>query len=291
MATATAEERRAADLERLEEALRALMTSDGWERWVKTRKHFRAYSLNNQLLIAMQCPTASRVAGYKTWQKLGRQVLKGEKSIRIFAPISGPCRSCDGNGTVSGLTCGRCFGKGRWLSFRVVSVFDVAQTDGEELAEPPRQPIDGETHAHLIPAAVAYAESLGYSVTFEPQPGARGGSCDIQRKAISVESDKPANARLRTLVHEIAHAHGIDYSDYTRSQSEVIVETVTIMVCGSAGLDTSGESLPYIAGWGEGDDLEALKTFAATIDDVASKLETALGLDGKGAAVESAVAA
>ena len=86
-ATTTSHARRTAERERVEEACRALLSSDGWRRWVRARSAFHSYSLNNQLLIVLQSPNATRVAGFHTWRKLGRQVRKGEKSIRILAPL------------------------------------------------------------------------------------------------------------------------------------------------------------------------------------------------------------
>jgi hypothetical protein len=80
--------RREADRQRSIEAVQALQTSDGWQAWLTSRRHFHAYSLANQLLIAMQCPQAARVAGFRAWQKLGYCVRKGEKAIRIWVPIS-----------------------------------------------------------------------------------------------------------------------------------------------------------------------------------------------------------
>jgi hypothetical protein len=106
-----------------------------------------------------------------------------------------------------------------------------------------------------------------------------GGYCDPQRKRIVLSAHlESANARVRVLVHELAHAHGVGYRDYGREDAEVIVETAAVIVCGALGLDTSGESIPYIAGWGEANDLEAIGKYAATVDEIASALEAACGL-------------
>jgi antirestriction protein ArdC len=86
------------------------------------------------------------------------------------------------------------------------------------------------------------------------------------------------NAEVRVLVHELAHAHGVTYKDYSREDAEVIVETAAVIVCGSLGLDTSGESIPYIAGWGERGDLAAIKQHAETVDKIARELEAACAL-------------
>jgi len=86
----------------------------------------------------------------------------------------------------------------------------------------------------------------------------------------------PANAQVRVLVHEIAHALGIGYRDYGREQAKVLVDTATYIVCRSVGLDTSGSSVPYIAGWGEDAGLDAIRRFAATIDSTARQIEAAM---------------
>jgi hypothetical protein len=135
-------------------------------------------------------------------------------------------------------------------------VFDVSQTSEIHGAEvialsPPCAPVEGDTHAHLIPSLIAHAGELGYHVE-ERQlpPGGPGGWCDHRAKLIVVGRG-PANRRVRVLVHELAHAHGIGYTDYTHRQAEVLVDTVTHIVLSQRGLDVSGETVPYIAGWGE----------------------------------------
>ncbi len=279
MATVAQEDRRRQDRERLEQATKALIDSDGWQAWLEARGKFHHYSLGNQLLIAWQSPEASQVAGYKTWQKLGRQVRKGEKGIRILAPVGGPCKSCAGQGGKhfdgDFLTCSRCIGTGRWGGFKSVSVFDVSQTDGDDLPEIPREPLTGDSHAEYLPMLEGFASSLGYSVEYQ-DTGSKGGWCDYSAKAIVVSESRSPNGKVRTLIHEIAHALGIGY-DYGREVAEVIVESVAYVVASSVGLDTSSETLAYLASWGDGD-VKALKAYAQTIDELAGKIETALGL-------------
>jgi len=253
----------------VERATRALLSSDGWRRWAETRATFHRYSWGNCALIAMQRPEATQVAGFKAWQQLGRQVRKGEHAIRILAPMS--VKERDEHGEETGE---------RVVFFRAVPVFDIAQTDGEPLPEPPCEPITGDTHERYIEQLEAHARSLGYSVASEDLEHA-GGYCDAQRKRIvAAERIESANARVRVLVHELAHAHGVGYRDYGREDAEVVVETAAVIVCGALGLDTSGESIPYIAGWGEANDLEAIGQHAATVDKIASALEAACGVKG-----------
>ena len=118
------------------------------------------------------------------------------------------------------------------------------------------------------------------------------GGVDQQARRIVVDSDLPVNGRVRVLVHELAHALGVGYREYGRERAEVIVDTVTFIVCAGAGLDIAGESIPYVAGWGETGALKAVTEFAAVIDTIARQIETAIRpADGTDAAVSGELAA
>ena len=150
---------------------------------------------------------------------------------------------------------------------------------------PPAQPIEGDSHQHLIAALHDLARELGYRVeTHELPDDGPGGWCDRQRRQIVVAAG-PANRQVRTLIHELAHALGLGYGQYGREQAEVLVDCVTYVVCSSAGLDVGGESIPYIAGWGEDGALDAIREYAQTIDDIARRIEDALS-DGSDASAE-----
>jgi hypothetical protein len=165
--------------------------------------------------------------------------------------------------------------------FKTAFVFDLSQTEplpGVEPAslEPPREPLTGDSHAHLIDPMIAFAASLGFTVSFEPIAGSAGGWCDAKTKRIVVDTDASANARLRTLIHECAHALGIDYRPYSRAQAEVMVETVTLLAASTVGLAVDGETIPYVSGWGEDGALEAVSEPAETIDQIARRIEDVL---------------
>jgi hypothetical protein len=165
--------------------------------------------------------------------------------------------------------------------FKTAFVFEVSQTEplpGMESTplEPPSEPLSGDSHQHLIAPLLAFAESLGYSVAFDEIPGSAGGCCDARAHRIVIDAQAPANTRVRTLIHECAHALGVDYKCYSRAQAEVIVDTVTFVVCTGAGLAVDGESVPYVAGWGEDGALEAVSEFAETIDTIARRIEDAV---------------
>jgi antirestriction protein ArdC len=261
-------EKRSEQREQVERAVRELLTSEGWRRWAETRATFHDYSMGNCMLIAMQRPDATQVAGFKTWQQLGRQVRKGERSIRIMAPMVVKDRQSDDDDATRVL-------------FRAVPVFDIAQTDGEPLPEPPREPITGDSHFPYVGKLTALAQRMGLDVEYRPLDRDGGYYSERDRKIVVSTNVGSANAHVRILVHELAHAHGVTYKDYSRGEAEVIVETAATIVCGSLGLDTSGESIPYIAGWGEDGDLDAIRKHAETVDAIARSIETACGLGRK----------
>jgi hypothetical protein len=268
--------RRQADRERVEQAARALLTTDGWRRWIKVRASngLSRYSLRNQLLIAIDCHTRgitpTYIGGFQAFLALNRCVRKGEKAIHILAPVTVKRRDEHGDPTAE-----------KAVVFRAVPVFDVTMTDplpGREPVPltPPTQPITGDSHQHLIAPLIAHAATLGYRVEIRELPEhGPAGWCDSAHQQITIAAG-PANRQVRILVHELAHAHGLDYQHYGRERCEVLVDCVTYCVLGSLGLDISGETIPYIAGWGEDGGLDAIREYAGTIDTIAYRIETAL---------------
>ena len=268
--------RRKADRERIEQAARDLLTTDGWQRWIRVRatNGLSRYSVTNLCLISAACYargiTPTYVAGFRAFLDLNRCVRKGSKAIQILAPVTVKQRDEQGEDTGE-----------KKVFFRTVAVFDVSMTDvlpGKDPVPltPPSQPITGDSHGHLIPRLIAHAQQLGYTVDIRDLPeNGPGGWCDSERKQIVVATG-PANRQVRTLVHEAAHAHGLGYAEWGRERCEVLVDCVTVCVLGSVGLDVSGESIPYIAGWGEDGALDAIREYAQTIDTIARRIEHAL---------------
>ena len=275
-------QRRAQDRDRLEQAARRLLTSEGWQQWVRVRSRngLARYSLGNQLLIAMQAQDATFVAGFHAWKDLNRRVSKGSRGIRILAPI--PLRAHEDESTSNEGKSDQ-GGRSRTL-FKSVAVFDIAQTEpipGCEAVpiQPPLQPITGDSHSDLLTPLENFAAELGYTVRQLPLDGSAHGWCDSQRMEIVVNDHVPANAQVRVLVHELAHALGIGYQDRGRARAEVMVDCITWIVLGQVGLDTSGETIPYVAGWGESGELDAIQQDAQTIDEIARRLESVVLAD------------
>lgn len=267
--------RRRQQLDQLRNATTALLTSEGWQRWLRTRSRFHRYSLRNTLLIAFQCPHATHVAGFRKWLELGRCVCKGETAIRIFAPIRYRHRDSDESDNEQA---------GEHLvGFKLAAVFDVSQTQplpGIDPAplDPPGEPVTGDSHAALLAPLERHAASLGYTVSYEPLDG-RDGYCSGRETRIVIDTALPANGKVATFVHELAHAHGIDYQRFSRAEAELIVESVAYVVCASVGLDTSGESVPYLAGWNPDQAVERIQLLTGTIDQIARAIEHALDRD------------
>jgi hypothetical protein len=265
--------RRRQDRERLQTAAEQLLTSEGWQRWVRVRSQagLARLSISNQLLVALARPDATFVAGFSTWLRLGYAVRKGERAVAIIAPL--PLKERD---RMTDEETG-----GTMMLFKTVFVFDRAQVDpieGRDQAPlgPPCEPLTGDSHAHLLAPIRVFAESLGFSVSFESIPGETGGWCDLNARRIVVDADAAANAQLRILIHETVHALGIGYAEYGRKRAEVIVDTATAIACTSVGLRVDGDSIPYIAGWGETGELDAVTAFARTIAELARQIEAAL---------------
>lgn len=262
--------------ERLKTAVESLQSTDGFRAWVEARARFHNYSFHNTLLILAQKPDATRVAAASVWRELGRYPAKGSHALRVFAPFS-VWREADEGDPGARWNAKRNRWERKITYFNLVPVFDVSQTDGEDLpAAPESAPIDGDSHAHLEPALVTLASDLEYTVATEAITDGSSGYCLPEAKRIVLDEGLSPNGRVRVLIHEIAHALGIDYKDYSRSEAETIVEAATYIVLAGQGIDADASSIPYIAGWSGKDGHEKLVTFAETIDKVARRIEQAL---------------
>ncbi len=275
-------ERRQADREFAREAVEHLNTSEGWQTWLETRQRFHRYSLSNQLLVAMQRPTATRVAGFRAWLKLGYAVQRGETAIRIWLPIP-PSRKQVERWEKHG---GDAKDKPRTY-FKMGPVFDRAQVAPLPAPatpvplDPPIREITGDDLAPTIPILVALASEIGSVVELETISGNRQGYYELESRRIAIREDISPNAQAKTLIHELSHAllraePSKEDPKLTRAAEELVVESVAYTVCGALGLDSSGYSIPYLASWAAREDIATLERTATLIDRLARRIETAV---------------
>ena len=211
-------------LERLHAGVIELLDSKAWQEALRFKTKFYSYSFNNALLIYLQRPDASLVAGYRRWQELGRQVRKGETSIAILAPI---VRRVEGQKEGED--------EKQVVGFRSARVFDVSQTDGEPLPEVP-QPVlltdDGEAVRVALVRAEALAAAKGFPIVYGELHGSALGSFSVTKRVIKVRSDLPPLQTLKTLVHELAHGlmHADPKADDKRHLVELEAESCAFLV-------------------------------------------------------------
>lgn len=253
-------------VDRLHEDLRRdlaeLVTSDDWREALAVAARFHDYSFSNTRLIWAQAVARgfvpTRVAGYRTWRELGRQVRRGEKGLAILAPIVRMVELDNGSE------------ERRVVGFRPVHVFDVTGTEGDALPEVAPVLLDGDLPecwdqvADLIGAAgygLEVAEGVGVL-------GSANGMTDMARRHVTIRGDLSGAQRFKTAVHELAHIRlhepGSDGRPDCRGVVEVEAESVAYMVCASVGIDSADYSLPYVAAWSGGD----LDQVAATANRV-----------------------
>lgn len=227
-----------------------LTDSGQWRAFLEFARSFHNYSLNNLLLILAQKPDATMVAGFRQWQAKGRQVRKGEKSIKIFGYREKKTETAADDDTPSD--------GGRLVRyFPTLSVFDIAQTDpiegADRLPSDPTQQLTGGNDHGVIAPLTHHVQSRGWTIGREPLNHASGYTDPETRRVILAESISVEQS-AKTLIHETAHIelHHIDsLEEYRqhRGRMEVEAESVAYVVAGLRGFDTSAYSIGYITGW------------------------------------------
>lgn len=289
----------------LEEGLQNLFESDKFKTWLTTMARFHDYSLNNTLLIASQKPDATLVAGYTSWQRnFGRQVNKGEKAIRILAPAPYKKKAeVDKIDPVTGVILtnpdGSFMKETKEIvvpAFKVVSVFDVSQTDGRELPSLGVNELTGDV-AQYDRFFEALKLSCPVPIAFEEiATGAKGYFHTVENR-IAIQQDMSQVQTIKTAIHEMAHQklHATDPQEnvpekpkLTRNSKEVEAESVAYTVCQHYGIETSDYSFAYIAGWSKGKDTPELKASLNRIRVAANEMITEI--DGHMTELEKAYA-
>ena len=268
--------------DRLEQGILGLYESDRYADYLRTMSKFHDYSLNNTILIAMQ--GGNLVKGYKQWEKeFDRHVKPGEKAIKILAPspftvkkqvekidpdTQKPVFDKDGKPVTEEKEI-------KIPAFRVVSVFDISQTEGKELPALTYE-LTGNVEQYKDFFA-ALEKTSPFAMGFEALSGGVKGRCNYEEKRIIINEGMDELQNIKTAIHEIAHAtlHDIDKDAPERPDRrtrEVQAESVAYAVCQHYGLDTSDYSFGYIAGWSSGKELAELKGSLETIRSTAASL-------------------
>ena len=282
--------------DKLEQGLKELFESERFKEYLKTMSKFYNYSFNNTLLIAMQKPDATLIAGYTAWQRnFDRHVMKGEKGIKILAPApykvqeerkkldpatQKPVLDKDGKPVTETVEVTR-------PAFKVVSVFDVSQTDGKELPDIAVDELAGsvENYAAFFDAL---KELSPVPIAFENiTDGAKGYFSHVENR-IAIQEGMSEIQTIKTAIHEIAHAklHAVTPGEKVapedkkdRRTKEVEAESVAYTVCQRYGIETSDYSFGYIAGWSSDKETKELKGSLETIRKTAAEMIT--GIDEK----------
>ena len=276
--------------DRLEQGITELFESERYREYLRVMSKFHNYSFNNTLLIAMQKPDASLVAGFSAWKNnFGRNVMKGQKGIKIIAPS--PYKVKQEMKKIDPHTQQPIIGKdGKPVTeekeitipaYKVVSVFDVSQTEGKELPDIAVDELTGDVERYRDFFA-ALEKTSPVPIGFEQIPGSSHGYYHLEDKRIAIQEGMSELQTLKTAIHEIAHAklHDIDLNAPENEQQprvdrrtrEVEAESVAYTVCQHYGLDTSDYSFGYVAGWSSGRELSELKSSLETIRSAAAEI-------------------
>lgn len=253
--------------EQLKDGVQSVFKDENFKHYLKTMSKFHNYSINNSMLIWLQKPNATFVAGFSKWEnEFNRHVKKGEKGIRIIAPIySNKKNDDDGEKEDQHL-----------YGYRCTYVFDISQTEGDELPTNIVKPLSGsiQDFKSFINSLVKIAS---VPVTFEVINSGAMGYYNINNKQIFVSNTVSQKQQVKTLIHEIAHSlmHN-NKNEFSNNTCEIEAESVAYIVCNEYGIDTSEYSFPYIAGWSKDKTLDELCNSLERIRNTSNKLISSL---------------
>jgi hypothetical protein len=233
-------------LEELSVGIADLTTSEKWTQYLDVQSKFYRYSPSNVILIMMQNPYATRVAGYKKWRELGRQVLAKESALRILAPMTYKKDDAPEGESTREIR-----------GWKMVPVFDIGQTEGEDLPDVVSK-LAGLAPEGVFVKLTEFAESIGFRVERPEslESGANGDTSHSEGRIRVVSSNSEAQ-QAKTLAHEIGHAllhdPGVETTkELARGLKELEAESAAFVICTALGMDTSDYSFGYVAGWAGG---------------------------------------
>jgi hypothetical protein len=260
---ANGEDRLRAAHEQLTQAVEQLVSGEDWAQMLNVAARFHRYSLNNVLLIQLQMPEATRVAGYRSWQTLGHQVRRGEHGLTILAPVLRRVQA-EETSTLPPQPTPISEGTERkprqqLVGFKLTKVFDISQTDGPPLPDVSPELLGGDAPAALYEGLAGEVTAAGFTLQREDCSPANGRT-DFGAKTVTVRPDCSEAQAAKTLAHELGHIQLHDDPKYLgfegfacRGLAEVEAESVAYLVCSAAGLSTGEYSFPYVARWANGD--------------------------------------
>jgi len=261
--------------EKLTGAVESLVSGDDWRQALAFAARFRSRSFNNTMLIWVQHeaafeagrvpePFPTLVAGYRQWQGLGRQVMKGQPGYMIFAPVTGRFASSNPADPNSWRRLGprekhevNEVVRSRMVGARPAYVWDASQTDGEPLPVPPAPKLlEGEAPSGLWDGLAGQIRGAGFKVLRVPHEGMISGAnglTDYEARTVAVRENMDPAAQVKTLAHELAHVlmHDPDDEDARQHRGirEVEAESVALMIGAAHGMDTTGYTIPYVSTW------------------------------------------
>ena len=258
---------------KLEEGVQKVFQSETYREYLDFMAKFHCYSARNCILIKMQMPEASQVASYTDWKrKFHRQVRKGEKGIKILAPS--PYKMKKRREKMDPETKkpmkndkGECLWEEIEVTvpyFKIVTVFDVSQTEGQELPKYRINELQGDVNQFSLLFS-AFKNLSPYPIYFKDLPETCYGCTDYQKRKIFLKEGISELQTLKTAIHEISHATQHDTAHFQgrslpeRSTCEVQAESIAYVLCQYYGLDTSNYSFSYIAHWSSQRDEKQLK--------------------------------
>jgi len=281
-------------MKQLKAGVEGIQDSHQFRIFLTTMSKFHDYSIGNQILIMLQKPEATRVAGFNTWKDLSRWVKKGEKGIAILAPVMPPkgkatCPECGAEVPRKARFCPEC-GHGLETTseidmeqpryFRVVHVFDLSQTEGENLPEFEIPVLTGEANEELFADLLTHMKRRGVSVEFDSRPNMDPGIKGFySHTGIWVRPEEPRAQQLKTLLHEIAHYYSEGVFHIPRADAETIAESAAFVVGTHFGFDTGVRSFPYVALWAKDkkvleNNLGAIRRVSTTIIEALEEIKT-----------------
>ncbi len=255
---ASAAEARQATLDKLHtqlsDGILALNDPQAWQDWLKFSSQFHRYSFGNSLLIMLQDPQATHVAGYQAFKAMGRQVRRGETGIKVLAPITRREPRLDDAGQPVRDDQGRALHLTHLVGTKPVTVFDIRQTDGPPLPDPKigeAALLTGQAPAGLWDRLQDLLGERGFDVRRGADLGGANGYTDFGRRLVMVRDDVDDAQAVKTLAHEAGHVllHQEQGSRDCRGIVEVEAESVAYMVTSAHGLDSSQYTFNYVAGW------------------------------------------